>query len=85
MGQFDLALSHCSKGTPSQGGGSQVCQRVVRAYSQPQGMFLHFETRRSGVSECARPGEVPLQPQGGLCAQVPHLRLLFRVISLTVE
>jgi hypothetical protein len=51
----DLLLSHCSKGTRSQGGGPQVCRKVVRACSQPQGMFLHFETRRSGVGECARP------------------------------
>jgi hypothetical protein len=45
--------SYCTltlfKGSPVSGG------RVVRAYSQPQGMFLHFETRRSGVGECARP------------------------------
>jgi hypothetical protein len=32
----------------------------VRACSQPQGMVLHFETRRSGVGECARPGEFPI-------------------------
>ena len=36
---------------------------VVRACSQPQGMFLHFETQRSGVGECA--GEVPPQTTGG--------------------
>ena len=34
--------SHCWKGTRSQGGGPQVCRRVVRACSQPQGTFLHF-------------------------------------------
>ncbi len=51
-GQLDLVvvLSHYSKGTRSQGGGPQVCRKkVVRASSQPQGMFLHFETRRSVV------------------------------------
>jgi hypothetical protein len=78
MGQFDLVLAHDSKGTRSQGEGPQVCRKVVRACSQPQGMLLHFETRRSGVGECARPGEVPSQPRGGLCVRVPHLRLLFR-------
>ena len=36
-----------------------MCRKVVRACSQPQGMFLHFETWRSGVGECAGPGEVP--------------------------
>ena len=30
LGQLDLVLSHCSKGTPSQGGGSQVCRKVLR-------------------------------------------------------
>ena len=84
MGRFDLVLSNCSKGTRSQGGGAQVCRKVVRACSHPQGMFLQFETRRSGVGECARPGEVPPQPRGELRSQVPHLRLLFRAISLTV-
>jgi hypothetical protein len=39
----------------SQGGGPQVCRKVVRACSQPQGMFLQFETRRFGVGECAQP------------------------------
>jgi len=48
MGQFDLVLSHWSKGTRSQGGGPQVGRKVVRACSEPQSMFLHFETRRSG-------------------------------------
>jgi hypothetical protein len=44
---------------PFSGGGAQICRKVVRACSQPQGLFLHFETRRSRVGECARPGEVP--------------------------
>ena len=56
VGQFDLVLSHCSTGTRSQGGGPQVCREALRACSQPQGMLLRFETRRSGVGECARPG-----------------------------
>ena len=55
-----LVLSHSLKGTRSQGEGPQVGRKVVRACSQPQGMVLHFETRRSGVGECARPGEVPI-------------------------
>ena len=54
LGLAYLVLSHCSKGTRSQGGGPQVCRKVVRACSQPQSMFLHFETRRSGVGEGAR-------------------------------
>ena len=43
----DLVLSRCSRGARSQGGGPPICWKVVRACSQPQGMFLHFETRRS--------------------------------------
>jgi hypothetical protein len=35
-GQFDLVLSHSSKGRCSQGGGPQDCRKVVRACSQPQ-------------------------------------------------
>ena len=34
---------------PGSGGRAPVCRKVVRACSQPQGMFLHFENRRSGV------------------------------------
>ena len=38
MGQFDLGLAHCAKGPRSQGGGPQVCRKVVRvrSCSQPQ-------------------------------------------------
>jgi len=46
--------SYCSNGTRSHGEGPQVCRKVGRDYSQPQGMFSHFETGRSGVGECAR-------------------------------
>ncbi len=58
-GKLVLVLSQFSKGARSQGEGPQVCRNIVCACSQPQGRFLHFETRQSGVSECARPGEVP--------------------------
>ena len=54
-GPLDLELSHSSKGTRSLWGGPQVCrEKVVCACTQHQGMFLLFETRRSGVGECAR-------------------------------
>ena len=59
----DLVLSRCSRGAWSQGGGPPICWKVVRACSQPQGMFLHFETRLSDVGECAR-GEVLPQTAG---------------------
>jgi hypothetical protein len=62
MGQFDLVLSHSSRGTRSEGGGPQVCRKVVHTCSQPQGIFLHFETRRSGVGECASSPAPPRSP-----------------------
>ena len=46
-------------------GGAVLVPRGLRgrgallSHSLPQGMFLHFETRRSSVGECARPGVVP--------------------------
>ena len=59
MGLPDHVHARFPRGTRSPGGGPHVCRKVVRACSQPQGMFLHFETWRSGVGECAGPGEVP--------------------------
>ena len=81
MGLSDLVLSRCSRETRSQGGGPRVvCRKVVRACSQPQGMFLHFKTRRSGVGECAhRPGEVEGEnPPPAKCARRFCHELLMR-------
>ena len=58
------SYSHVVHREPVLGGRATVCRKVVHACSQPQGMFLHFKTRRSGVGECARPGEVPPQTTG---------------------
>ena len=72
MGLLDRVLARCSQEAGS-GVRAPVCRKVVRACSQPQGMFLHFETHQSGVGECGLRSHP--KPQGGLCAQVPHLRL----------
>jgi hypothetical protein len=57
------SYSHVVHREPGSGGRAPVCPKVVRACSQPQGMFLHFETRRSGVGECARPVAVRSRPK----------------------
>ena len=57
------SYSHVVHREPGSGGRAPICRKVVRACSQPQGMF-----RWSGVGDCARPGEVPPQATGGtLC------------------
>jgi hypothetical protein len=58
------SYSHVVHWEPVLGGRAPVCRKVGRTCSQPQGMFLRFETRRSGVGECAQPGEVPPQNTG---------------------
>ena len=63
MGLPDLVLARCSQEARS-GGRAPVCRKVARACSQPQSMFLHFETRPSGVGECAQRVRSRTKPRG---------------------